>query len=326
MTSFLIAFYSNLYYDKSIKERIRMIYTVTFNPALDYVLRLERLQPGETNRSQSEELYFGGKGINVSRVLKELGQETTALGFIAGFTGEALARALEDRGLRTDFLRLDAGMTRINVKLKEAAETEINAGGPPIGPAEIEALLQKLETLQPGDTLVLAGSVPASVPTDIYCTIAAQMQKKEVRLTVDATGALLLKVLPYRPFLIKPNHRELEELVGRPLQGVEELTAAARELQQKGARNVLISRGAEGALLLDETGTLYIRPAPAVKAVNTVGAGDSMVAGFLAGIGQGSEYALMLAVAAGSATAASRDLATKQEIDLVTKKFRAVKY
>lgn len=292
-----------------------MIYTVTFNPALDYIMHLPCLQPGETNRSTAESLFFGGKGINVSRVLKELGQKTTVLGFIAGFTGDALEQALEEMGLCTDFVRLKQGMTRINVKLKETAETEINAGGPPIGPADLERLLQKLEALHPEDTLVLAGSVPSSVPADIYCTIAARMEQKGVRVVVDATGALLLNTLQFKPFLIKPNHRELEELVGRTLNTEEELITAARELHQKGACNVLVSRGAEGALLLDAQGTVYTQSAPAVKAVNSVGAGDSMVAGFLSGIDKGSAYALQLAVAAGSATASMEDLATKKEIE-----------
>jgi len=191
-----------------------MIYTVTFNPALDYIMRLPRLEAGETNRSTAEAIFFGGKGINVSRVLKELGQETTLFGFIAGFTGDALAEALEKMGLRTDFVRLPKGMTRINVKIKETAETEINAGGPPISEEALQALLQKLETLQAGDTLVLAGSIPASVPKDIYCTVAERMAEKGVRAVVDATGELLLNTLKHHPFLIKPNHRELEELAG----------------------------------------------------------------------------------------------------------------
>lgn len=300
-----------------------MIYTVTFNPALDYIMRLPRLEAGETNRSTAEAIFFGGKGINVSRVLRVLGQETTLLGFIAGFTGDELEKSLKAMGLCTDFVRLPAGMTRINVKIKEAAETEINAGGPAIGEEALQALMQKLEALQAGDTLVLAGSIPASVPKDIYCTVAERMVQKGVRVAVDATGALLLNTLKHHPFLIKPNHRELEELAGRTLQTEAELIAAARELQQKGARNVLISRGAEGALLLDERGAVYKKPAPAIKAVNTVGSGDSMVAGFLAGIEKGSEYALSLAIAAGSATASTEDLATEKQI---TKIFRNGNY
>lgn len=291
-----------------------MIYTVTFNPALDYVVRLSGLKMGETNRSTGEQLYFGGKGINVSRVLRELGEESVALGFIAGFTGDALEQELQKLGVHTDFIRLPEGLTRINIKLKETAETEINAGGPLIGAEALDAFLDQLSVLQRLDTLVLAGSVPPSMPVDIYQRIAKKMQAKGVRLVVDATGELLLGTLPYRPFLIKPNHRELEQLAGRALEGENELLAAAEELRQKGARNVLVSRGAEGAILLDEQGKTYTVPAPSVKAINTVGSGDSMVAGFLAGIQNGSEEALRLAVAAGSATAASEDLATFEEI------------
>lgn len=291
-----------------------MIYTVTFNPALDYVVRLSALKMGETNRSTGEQLYFGGKGINVSRVLRELGEESVALGFIAGFTGDALEQELQHLGIHTDFIRLPEGLTRINVKLKETAETEINAGGPFIGTEALDAFFAQLSLLEQADTLVLAGSVPPSMPADIYQRIAEKMQAKGVRLVVDATGELLLGTLPYQPFLIKPNHRELEQLAGRTLRGAEELLAAAEELRQKGARNVLVSRGAEGAILLDEQGKCHIVPASSVKAVNTVGSGDSMVAGFLAGIRNGSEEALRLAVAAGSATAASEDLATFEEI------------
>lgn len=291
-----------------------VIYTVTFNPALDYVIYLDELIPGETNRCRREELYFGGKGINVSLVLKELGMENTALGFIAGFTGDALAQNLRDQGIRTDFIRLKEGLTRINIKLKERAETEINASGPAISPADLSALLAKLDALGAGDTLVLAGSIPATVPADIYEQIAARLSGKGIRLVVDATGALLLRVLPHHPFLIKPNHRELEELVSRPLCGTAELADAARELQQKGARNVLISRGKDGALLLDEAGKVYEMPALGGRPVNTVGAGDSMVAGFLAGIDKGYEYALRLGSAAGGATACSPGLAKKQDI------------
>ncbi len=300
-----------------------MIYTVTFNPALDYVVRLSALNMGETNRSAGEQLYFGGKGINVSRVLRELGEENVALGFIAGFTGDALEQELQKLGIRTDFIRLSEGLTRINIKLKENAETEINAGGPLIGKEALDAFLDQLNVLQQADTLVLAGSVPPSMPVDIYQRIAMKMQEKGVRLVVDATGELLLGTLPYRPFLIKPNHRELEQLAGRALEGENEILAAAEELRQKGARNVLVSRGAEGAILLDEQGKTYAVPAPSVKAINTVGSGDSMVAGFLAGIKDGSEEALRLAVAAGSATAASEDLAKKEKINQLRKSFVA---
>ncbi len=292
-----------------------MIYTITFNPALDYVIYLDRLMPGETNRCKREELYFGGKGINVSLVLKELGAESVALGFAAGFTGDALVQYLADAGIKADFIRLKEGLTRINVKLKGEAETEINACGPAVSTADLDALFAKLEQLETGDLLVLAGSVPPSVPADIYSKIAKRMAEKKIRFVTDATGALLKGVLPYHPFLIKPNHRELEELVARPLQGSEAIAEAARELQKAGAQNVLVSRGKEGALLLDEQGELYEMPALGGKPVNTVGAGDSMVAGFLAGIEKGYEYALRLGSAAGGATACSPALAKKAEIE-----------
>ncbi len=296
-----------------------MIYTVTFNPALDHILYLDRLIPGETNRCRREELYFGGKGINVSLVLRELGVESTALGFIAGFTGDALEQNLRGQGIQTDFIRLKEGLTRINVKLNGERETEINAPGPAIDSASLAALMEKLDALKAGDTLVLAGSIPATVPADIYEQIAERLQGREIRLVVDAAGALLLEVLPYHPFLIKPNHRELEELVGRSLHGSGELADAARALQKKGAQNVLVSRGKDGALLLDENGKVHEMSALGGKPVNTVGAGDSMVAGFLAGIGGGYEYALKLGSSAGGATACQPGLAKKYEIEELLK-------
>ncbi len=291
-----------------------MIYTLTCNPALDYVLRPDALCLGETNRSRTEQLYFGGKGINVSRVLRELGEETTVLGLIAGFTGDALEADLRAKGLSTDFVRLSRGLTRINVKLKGEQETEINGNGPALVEEEISALMAKLDQLQSGDTLVLAGSIPAGLPKNFYGQIAERLQGKGVRLAVDATGELLLSALPYRPFVIKPNRRELEEAVGRPLYSMMEWTDAAEELQKKGARNVLVSLGAEGAFLLDEEGNFYFCSAPEIQAVNTVGAGDSMLAGFLSGWSQGAEEALRLAVASGTATAGSQDLATLEDI------------
>ena len=292
-----------------------MIYTVTFNPALDYVIHVDKLELGETNRCSREELYFGGKGVNVSLVLKELGKESTALGFIAGFTGEALAKNLEEQGIRAEFIALKEGLTRINVKMKGAQETEINAQGPKIDEDAIAALFAKLNTLSEGDTLVLAGSIPATLPSDIYEKILAQLQGRGIRFVVDATGKLLMNVLKYNPFLVKPNHRELEELVGRPLNGSAEIAAGAKELQALGARNVLISRGKDGALLLDENGKVSEMPAVGGKPVNTVGAGDSMVAGFIAGCEVSYEYALKLGSACGGATACRSDLAKKEDID-----------
>lgn len=291
-----------------------MIYTMTFNPAIDYVMRIDTLRRGETNRSKSEEIQFGGKGINVSTVLANLGRETVALGFIAGFTGEALDRAVTGRGVRTDFIHLPEGNTRINVKLKSDKETEINAQGPVIPEAALESLYQKLDKIANGDTLVLAGSVPGTLPQDIYEQILSRLQGRDIRFVVDATGALLTNVLKFHPFLIKPNRAELEEICGRELQTDEEIAEAARELRAKGAVNVLVSLGGDGALLVDEFDNVHRQNAFQGKVVNTVGSGDSMVAGFLVGAEKGYAYALTLGNAAGSATAFSPRLATKEEI------------
>lgn len=291
-----------------------MIYTVTFNPAVDYVVHLNAFTPGETNRSVSEEVYFGGKGINVSIILAQLGMESTALGFVAGFTGEALEKALVAGGTRTDFIRLPEGMTRINVKMKGDCETEINASGPRIDAASLKKLFAKLEVLQAGDTLVLAGSVPGSLPADIYEQILKKLSGRGIRFVVDATGKLLLNVLKYRPFLIKPNRAELEEICGRKLDTQEKLVEGASELKAMGAQNVLISLGKDGALLLDEHGKVHTHEVLGGKPVNTVGAGDSMVAGFIAGCEKGYEHALLMGVAAGGATACAKGLATREEI------------
>lgn len=291
-----------------------MIYTVTFNPAIDYVVYLDGFEAGRTNRARRELLQFGGKGINVSTVLARLGAPTTALGFIAGFTGRALAAAVAKNGVRTDFIELPDGNTRINIKLKSEQETEINACGPEIGRAQLETLFGKLEQLTAGDTLVLAGSVPDSLPSDIYEQILRRLDGRGIRFVVDATRELLRRVLPYRPFLIKPNRQELEELFDAPLLTDADLEAAAAKLQAEGAQNVLVSLGKAGALLLDETGRVFRQPALGGKPVNTVGAGDSMVAGFLVGSETDSETALRLGLAAGGATACSPELATKEEI------------
>ena len=295
-----------------------MIYTVTFNPAIDYIMRLPALTPGKTTRTSAEQVQFGGKGINVSCVLRELGVESTALGFVAGFTGDALAAHLAERGIRTDFIRLPEGHTRINVKLKTSEgshkETEINATGPAIPQDCLDALMAKLDTLTEGDTLVLAGSIPASLPKDIYSRILARLAGRGIRFAVDAEGALLTAVLPYRPFLIKPNRAELEGIMGRALPTEDDLKKAAAQLQQQGAVNVLVSLGGDGALLLDEHGTTHRCPAHPIIPINTVGAGDSTVAGFLAGVDRGYEYALRLGMACGGATAGAEGLATAEAI------------
>lgn len=291
-----------------------MIYTVTLNPALDYVMQVTDLKTGETNRSETEEIQFGGKGINVSVMLSCLGQQTVALGFVAGFTGDLLETLVQATGVDTDFIRLPAGQTRINVKLKEKQETEINAGGPHIAPASFESLCEKLRCLQDGDTLVLAGSIPKSLPQNAYQTLIDCVKNKAVRLVVDATGDMLLSTLCYHPFLIKPNFAELQELWGRPLFTTADIEQAASFLQQKGAKNVLVSLGGDGALLLDETGTTHRVSAPKGRVKNSVGAGDSMVAGFLTGVKDGYENGLKWGVAAGSATAFRCGLATGADV------------
>ncbi|MBE6778077.1 MAG: 1-phosphofructokinase [Ruminococcaceae bacterium] len=292
-----------------------MIYTLTCNPALDYLMQVDDLRLGETNRSGKDLFRFGGKGINVSAVLSRLGVETTALGFVAGFTGDALCRAVCAAGIPADFIRLTKGHTRVNVKLQGACETEINAAGPTIPADALTALYGKLSALTMGDTLVLAGSIPASLPQDLYGQIMALLSGRGVRFVVDATGEQLLCTLCHKPFLIKPNRRELEGLVGRSLSDDASLVNAARQLQDKGAENVLISLGGEGAMLVDAAGRVRRVPALTVEVTDTVGAGDSMVAGFLAGYPQGSDYALRLANAAGAATAASAHLATREKIE-----------
>ena len=295
-----------------------MIYTLTLNPALDYIMRLPAVTEGATNRALFTELQFGGKGVNVSLVLSELGVENTALGFAAGFTGAALTAYLTDKGIRADFISLPEGLTRINVKLKtpEGAypETEINAAGPAI-PAEcMDALYQKLDALAEGDTLVLAGSIPASLSKSTYRNLMERLAGRGIRFVVDAEGALLTETLPFRPYLIKPNRAELEGIMGRELTDEEDLKEAAAEMQKRGAVNVLVSLGGDGALLLDENGAFHRAAALPVVPVNTVGAGDSTVAGFLAGVDRGYGYALKLAMACGGATAAGEGLAARDAI------------
>ena len=301
-----------------------MIYTVTFNPALDYVVEVPEFEAGQLNRTAGDEIQLGGKGINVSTVLRNLGFSNVALGFIAGFTGQALVSGLEARGIQTDFIRLPAGHTRINVKIKGASETEINASGPSIPSEAVEALFEKLDKLQDGDVLVLAGSIPDSMPSDIYESILKRLSAKSILTAVDATKELLVNVLKYHPFVIKPNNHELGEIFGRELHSIEEITECARQLQEKGARNVLVSMAGDGALLLDETGRVSRMEALKGKVKNSVGAGDSMVAGFLAGYLERQDYswALKMGSAAGSATAFSKNLATKREIVALLEKMK----
>ena len=297
-----------------------MIYTVTFNPSLDYVVQVDDFAVGEINRTRTESIYPGGKGINVSLVLQNLGLSSVALGFTAGFSGAEIERLLQEAGCRCDFIAVKAGYSRINTKIISGAETALNGQGPQLSEAELAALFNKLRRLTQDDVLVLAGSIPASLPDNIYEQILELLQPVGTRVVVDATGDLLLKVLKYRPFLIKPNHEELGEFFGRgPLLTEEEILAAAQRLQQQGARNVLVSRGANGALLLDENGKLHKQASPKGTLVNSVGAGDSMVAGFLAGYLQTQDYdtALRLGVAAGSASAFKAWLATREDVEKI---------
>lgn len=292
-----------------------MVYTVTFNPAIDYVVHTGEMKLGATNRSEREEMYFGGKGINVSIVLRELGINSKALGFTAGFTGEAIEKGLADAGIDTDFVRLDRGNSRINVKIKASEETELNGQGPDIDDKALSALFEKLDSLSDGDTLVLAGSIPSSLPSDIYERILERLSDKNIRAVVDATKDLLLNVLKYKPFLVKPNNHELGEMFGVTLKTDEEIEKYARKLQDMGAVNVLISMAGDGAMLIDEYGKMHRCGVCKGVVKNSVGAGDSMVAGFTAGVINGDyEYALKLGTAAGGATAFSDGLATKEEI------------
>ena len=300
-----------------------MIYTVTFNPAIDYVVRLDReLKVGDVNRARGEDCVLGGKGINVSGVLAELGCESVALGFVAGETGAWLERGLAAQGLKTDFVHLEHGMTRINVKIKAEKETELNGAGPDILEGAMQALETKLDRLQKDDILILAGSIPASLAQTTYERLLARLEGRGVRAVVDATRDLLVNVLRYRPFLIKPNNHELSEIVGIKLTNDNEVVMAAKMLQEKGARNVLVSMAGDGALLLDEQGGVHRIGCPKGTVVNSVGAGDSMVAGFVAGYQQsGGNYdtALRLGTACGSATAFSLGLATRQDIEKLLK-------
>lgn len=293
-----------------------MIYTVTFNPAIDYIVHTGTMQVGQVNRSQGEELYFGGKGINVSFVLHELGLPSKALGFVAGFTGAAIEAGIQEQGIATDFVHLNSGFSRINVKIKSGEETELNGQGPNISEAAVAELFEKLNQLQDGDILILAGSIPNTMPADSYEKILAHLSDKNIKVVVDATKDLLLKVLPYHPFLIKPNNHELGELFGVTLHSIEEIATYAKKLQEMGAQNVLISMAGDGALLIDETRKQHVCGVCKGTVKNSVGAGDSMVAGFVAGSMHGDyEAALKLGTAAGGATAFSEGLAQRAEIE-----------
>lgn len=294
-----------------------MIYTVTFNPAVDYVMTVKNdIAIGEVNRSEKEEMFFGGKGINVSVVLKELGIPSKALGFCAGFTGLAIENGIRAVGIETDFVHLESGNSRINVKIKGVTETDLNGQGPSIDNGAVEKLFQKLDKLIEGDILVLAGSVPDTLPADIYETILERLSDKNVHFVVDATKDLLVNTLNYKPFLVKPNNFELGEIFGVKLNSNDEIIHYAKKLRDMGAKNVLVSMAGDGSILLDESGEVHTMGAPRGETINSVGAGDSMVAGFIAGYvkKRDYEYALTLGTASGSATAFSEGLAKKNDI------------
>lgn len=296
-----------------------MIYTVTFNPSLDYIVSVNEFQMGMTNRTSEEIMLPGGKGLNVSTVLKNLGRESVALGFAAGFTGKEIQRMAEEQGLHCDFIPVEHGFSRINVKLKDFDGTEINGKGPEISEKEVRQLYEKLDLLKEGDVFVLAGSIPESLPDSIYSDILFQLSGRGILFVVDATKELLMNVLKFQPFLIKPNNHELGELFGVTLKTREDVVPYGKKLQEQGARNVLVSMAGEGAVLLSETGEIFSLPAPKGTLVNAVGAGDSMVAGFLAGWMERKEYeyAFRMGVSAGSASAFSKLLATREEVEAV---------
>lgn len=294
-----------------------MIYTVTFNPSLDYIITLDAFELGRTNRTVTEQLLPGGKGLNVSTVLHNLGIPNIALGFTAGFTGREIADRARSAGLCTDFIEINNGLSRINIKLKDFDGTELNGMGPSIDADSLTLLLNKIGSLQKGDTLVLAGSIPASMPETLYRDILSLLDGKDIRVVVDATRQLLLQTLSFRPFLIKPNNHELGELFDVVLTQRSQIPEYARRLQRQGARNVLVSMGSQGAVLVSESGSVYMAPAPSGALKNAVGAGDSMVAGFLAGWEERHDelHAFRMAVAGGSASAFSDFLATRAEIE-----------
>lgn len=297
-----------------------MIYTVTLNPAIDYVIKVDNFETGVVNRTKQENMFFGGKGINVSNVLKTLGVDSVALGFIAGFTGKAIKEGLEVKGLKTDFVEVD-GLSRINVKMKSDLETEINGMGPQIGIDQVNQLLKKLDGLKDGDILILSGSISGNMIDDMYEKIMMYVNTKDVLVVVDATNNLLMNCLKHKPFLIKPNNHELAEIFNVEIKNKEDVVEYAKKLQAMGAKNVLVSMAGDGAVLVDQNHQVHLTPAPQGQVKNSVGAGDSMVAGFIAGYLQTNDFskALKQAIATGSATAFSEDLATKEKIDELLK-------
>lgn len=293
-----------------------MIYTITFNPALDYISQVENFEVGKINRTKTEKILPGGKGLNVSTVLKNLGQDSTALGFIAGFTGDELKKEVETKGIKTDFITVQEGLTRINVKISSNEETALNGNGPKITDENIKELLEKIKKIKKEDMVILAGNVPKGINDNIYEIICDKLKQNGVTFIVDSTRELLINVLKYNPFLIKPNKEELEETFKVKIETKEDIVKYAKELQRMGAQNVLISLGGDGAILVTTEDKVYFSNAPKGKVVNTVGAGDSMVAGFIAGYKQSGdfEHAFKMGIATGSASAFSMNLATAEEV------------
>ena len=294
-----------------------MIYTVTFNPSLDYIIQVDDFKTGEINRTRDEKIFAGGKGINVSLVLKNLGHDSIPLGFVAGFTGRELVRRIEETGIRSHFIEVDNGYSRINVKMKSGEETEINGQGPKISDANIEELYGIIDGLNDDDILVISGSVPNTLPGDMYERILKRLEGKELKVVIDAERDLLVRSLPYHPFLIKPNNKELGQIFDVTLKTRDEVVPYARKLQDMGARNVLISMAGEGAVLVTEEGEVYESEAPKGKLVNSIGAGDSMVAGFLSGYLKTGDYrqAFIKGLCTGSASAFSMELATEEAVN-----------
>ena len=298
-----------------------MIYTITFNPALDYISQVDNFEVGKINRTKTEKILPGGKGLNVSIVLKNLGLESTALGFIGGFTGEELQRRIEAQGIKTDFIKVNNGMTRINVKISSDMETALNGNGPEILEEDIQELLEKIENIKKEDIVILAGNVPKGINNNIYEIICVNLERNGVTFIVDATKELLINILKYKPFLIKPNKEELEETFKVKINTKEDIITYAKEMQKMGAQNVLVSLGGDGAILITSDNQVLQSNAPKGKVLNTVGAGDSMVAGFLAGYieRKNYEFALKIGISSGSASAFSMDLATKEDVEKLLK-------
>ena len=298
-----------------------MIYTVTFNPSLDYIVTVDDFKPGQVNRATEEVIYPGGKGINVSIVLRNLGFDNTALGFLAGFTGTEIENMLKKQGINAEFIHIGEGISRINMKLRSNEESEINGQGPAISIPDIQNLYKKLDELKDDDVLVLAGSIPSTMPESIYMDIMKHLQKRKIKIVVDATNDLLMNVMQYHPFLIKPNNHELGEIFGVELQKKEDVIPYAKKLQDRGAKNVLVSMAGEGAVLVTEQKEVFQSEAPKGTVINSVGAGDSMVAGFLAGFLKTGDYrvAFKMGIAPGSASAFSEKLATKGQVEQILK-------